>query len=89
LIGGYIWSHRLHEQTVEIDVHLYISSTLKIDEDGIDLELKQESDYPWNGDVKFTLRSSKDVDIRLRIPRWASDWKVCKSILLLPSNCPC
>lgn len=78
-ISGYIWSYKLANKIMEINTHLYISSTLKIDQDDIDFELQQESDWPWKGDVKFSLRCAKDitVNLRLRTPHWAgSNWEV-------------
>lgn len=79
MIGGYIWSHKANtsNDTAEIAVHLYIPSTLKFEVGGNNVELKQESDWPWNGDIKFSLSSSSSkVGIKLRVPGWASSFKV-------------
>jgi DUF1680 family protein len=77
-IGGYVWSYKLRDQAVEIAVHLYISSTLELNQDGVQLLLTQESAYPWKGEIKFDLQTSQNVTLRLRLPKWAgSHWKVC------------
>lgn len=57
-------------------VNLYGSNVLKTKlEDGSQIELKQETDYPWDGKIKLTLQQvSKDpFDISLRIPGWADN----------------
>lgn len=76
-ISGYIWTHKIKDRVADVAVHLYISSTLKLDQDGVQLELQQESDWPWKGEITFNLRTSQDVNLRLRLPKWAgADWKV-------------
>ncbi|MDO6801980.1 glycoside hydrolase family 127 protein [Wenyingzhuangia sp. 1_MG-2023] len=46
--------------------------------DGSKIELIQESQYPWEGSVKLTVKKSKKTpfDILLRIPEWAKGSKV-------------
>lgn len=41
--------------------------------DGSRLELYQDTDYPWDGDVKITMDACKDeaFDVQVRIPGWA------------------
>ena len=79
-IGGYVWTYRCksEDQSAEIVVHLYISSSLKFDVGGESIELVQESDWPWNPDIKFTLKTTvPKINIKLRIPGWARSFKVC------------
>jgi hypothetical protein len=54
-------------------VNLYIPSTLRWTEGGIALSLTQESDYPYEGRIAFTLSASDAADfaLHLRIPAWA------------------
>jgi DUF1680 family protein len=57
-------------------VNLYGSNELKtILEDGSSIELKQETDYPWDGNIKLSIvkASKNSFDINLRIPGWASN----------------
>jgi DUF1680 family protein len=57
-------------------VNLYGSNELKTSlKDGNSLELKQETDYPWVGNIKLSIRKASEFafDINLRIPGWASN----------------
>ena len=74
-IGGYAYSQR----EAEIDVHLFISSTGTFKVGAHDVRLTQESNYPWSGDIKFTLETTANdlVGLNIRIPGWAKDeWSV-------------
>ena len=62
---------------MEIIVHLYIPSTLEFDVAGKSVRLTQESNWPWHGEIKFTLDTSvKNVTMKLRIPAWAKDFRI-------------
>jgi DUF1680 family protein len=82
ILGGYMWTHGVDDaagSTVFINVHQYTSATLSFSVGPRNVELTQESDWPWNGDVKFSLKSPVPLCIRLRIPGWAETYKVCNS----------
>jgi DUF1680 family protein len=54
-------------------VHLYAASTLDTHWlDGSRIRLKQETDYPWSGNIKITVGEApaKEIALRLRIPGW-------------------
>jgi DUF1680 family protein len=56
-------------------VHLFGGSTLDTSlADGSRVKLKQETDYPWDGRVKFTLESAPEGEFSLfvRVPGWAT-----------------
>ncbi len=79
IIGGYLYSQPATTQKTDthVAVHLYISSTLDFEAEGEKCQLTQESNWPWDGDIKFRLSSaSKNVSISLRIPKWAEEWSV-------------
>jgi len=79
MLGGYLWSFDTDEDksTAEINVHMYGSATLDISVGDQKVTLEQRSDWPWNGDIDFELKSSQvNAQIRLRIPAWASEWTV-------------
>lgn len=64
----------------EIYVNLYGANTLntKLDDIG-EITIQQESDYPWDGNIRFTvakLKGKKDFTLKLRIPAWCSDAKI-------------
>jgi DUF1680 family protein len=59
-----------------IVANLYGSNKLKTNlENGSRFELKQETDYPWDGHIKLSIveASKKPVEISLRIPGWATN----------------
>ena len=55
-----------------IYVNLFVGSKAKIQLAGKTVELKQTTDYPWNGHVKIEIRSVRqsEFDMHLRIPGW-------------------
>lgn len=57
-------------------VNLYGSNELKTSlEDGSSIELTQQTDYPWDGNIKLSIAkaSKKPFDISLRIPGWVTN----------------
>jgi len=57
-------------------VNLYASSTATLElEDGVSLELRQETDYPNTGKVAVHVSPSQQADfsLQLRIPAWCSE----------------
>jgi DUF1680 family protein len=78
-LGGYIWDERrtTNDTLTELVVHLYVSSTYTLKTTNSEITVTQESDYPWKGDIKFTVKGSpQGLVLKLRIPAWATDWKV-------------
>lgn len=79
-IGGYLWTSTVDEEQnkVQVNVHLYSSAILKVQTEKGTIELEQKSNWPWEGDVEFSLKCPEDVatTIKLRIPEWAVDWEV-------------
>lgn len=60
-------------------VNLYGSNNLNtILSDGSELEITQETDYPWDGAIKISIvkESKKAFDIDLRIPGWATNAEI-------------
>ncbi len=54
-------------------VHLYAASTLDTAlADGERLKVRQETEYPWSGAVKFTIEAAptRELALRLRMPGW-------------------
>lgn len=66
-ISGYIYS--VHDEA--IDVHLYIPSDYRSGPRSV----RQESNYPWDGNIKFTIEGS-GFGLRLRIPAFATAWNL-------------
>jgi DUF1680 family protein len=79
-IGGYLWSFDADEgKSVQVKVHMYSSAQLSIPFGKETVELEQNSNWPWDGKIEFSLRSPSEVTttIKLRIPGWAEVWEVC------------
>jgi len=66
------WAYSLSENGVA--VNLYGGNKLATNlQDGSEIKLKQETQYPWDGAVKIIMESCKDepFEMMLRIPEWA------------------
>ena len=59
-------------------VHLYGQSEAKLEIGDWGLGLQQETQYPWDGNVKIALSldAPKSFKLRLRIPSWCDQWSV-------------
>ncbi|TDE08328.1 glycoside hydrolase family 127 protein [Jiangella asiatica] len=72
---------RFHERVAALGddglyVHLYGGSDLRVStDDGRALALHEDSDYPWDGRITFTVTEAAGggLPLRLRIPGWATD----------------
>ena len=55
-----------------IYANLYAQSTAKVTVSGNAIELAQETNYPWDGRVNFTVKPAKPADftLALRLPGW-------------------
>ncbi|TGO28832.1 hypothetical protein BPAE_0022g00220 [Botrytis paeoniae] len=86
-IGGYLWTSSSDEKnhTVEVNVHTYASAVLSIPVDEHTVQLEQKTDWPWDGNIRFDLKSPEAISttIRLRIPGWAEKW----TSLVLDTEC--
>jgi DUF1680 family protein len=77
-MGGYIWSHNATETSAIINVHLYTSATLRVPVSESVVEITQKTDWPWNGDVDFSIQTNgppAELQVRLRIPGWTESWQ--------------
>ena len=70
---------RFHERAAALGeqglyVHLYGGSDLRAEQDGLVLALSEESDYPWDGRIAFTVTEAGGggIPLLLRIPGWSS-----------------
>lgn len=83
-IGGYVYGHSSEKEPV-VNVHLFVSSKGAFKVGGGEVSVTQESDYPWSGEVKFSVdATAKDFGVNIRIPAWAKDqWSVSPPSTLL------
>ncbi|HUX57874.1 MAG TPA: glycoside hydrolase family 127 protein [Bacteroidales bacterium] len=71
------WAYSLSENGLA--VNLYGGNKLETKLlDGSSLKLTQETQYPWNGEVKITMQECKEdaFEVLLRIPSWAEGSRV-------------
>jgi len=71
------WAYSLAENGIA--VNLYGGNRLATKMlDGSEIQLTQETQYPWEGEVKITMQKCKKepFEVMLRIPEWAEGTKV-------------
>jgi DUF1680 family protein len=70
-LGQYIYS----ENSEGVTVHLYVSGQVTAHIGDTVVKIKQETSYPWDGDVaiKVELDQPAKFALRLRIPGWCND----------------
>lgn len=72
-IGNYVYG--TSEDAVW--VNLYIGNTTELSTGGQTVTLQQETNYPWNGNVKITVSNVKEnlnTAFKLRIPAWCKQY---------------
>lgn len=67
-VPGYVYALK----DDELFVNLYMSNTMTQKVKGKEVVLRQETDYPWNGDVDLFIdkNAAKNFTLKLRIPGW-------------------
>lgn len=70
-VPGYVYA----EGNNEIFVNLFIAGKGVIPFDNGNIEITQETRYPWQGDVIFTINPDKDREfgLNIRVPGWAQN----------------
>lgn len=70
-VPGYMYA----VQNNDIYVNLYVQSSALIDIANGKVELRQITEYPWNGKVELTVdpKNVRDFALKLRIPGWAEN----------------
>lgn len=73
-LGQYIYTAGKNS----IYTHLYIGGKAEFDLDGSTVTLTQETNYPWDGNVrlKATDFAEKEFTLALRIPAWCRNYKL-------------
>ncbi|AEH51202.1 glycoside hydrolase family 127 protein [Pseudothermotoga thermarum] len=69
--------HYIYAQSKDkLWVNLYESSTFKIIHNDVPIEIVQQTDYPWSGDVhiRIAARETLSFTLLLRIPEWSADF---------------
>lgn len=70
-LGSYIYS----TNESEVYVHLFIGGETSFDINGQTIQLKQETNYPWQGNVNFTIALDQQAEfaVVIRIPGWCKE----------------
>ncbi|MCP1103000.1 DUF1680 family protein [Aequitasia blattaphilus] len=74
-IGG-LWQYIYTANEDSVFVHLYIGGKGKIELSGNELEIHQETSYPWGDTIHFDIKSTKEKEasVAFRIPSWSSTY---------------
>jgi DUF1680 family protein len=73
-VPGYIYANT----DDKIYVNLFIQSSSDIDVNGNNVAISQQTNYPWDGDVKINVSPEKEgtFSVYLRVPGWAENQPV-------------
>lgn len=73
-VPGYAYAVNQHK----LFVNMYAEGSASVALGDIEVELQQQTDYPWDGDVEITVNPSeeKTFSLMVRIPGWATDQPV-------------
>jgi hypothetical protein len=73
-LPGYIYAVKDNS----LYVNLFMSNSVTTELGGKKMILSQETNYPWNGDVKITIdkATGKEVVLKIRIPGWVENCPV-------------
>ncbi|WP_246041070.1 glycoside hydrolase family 127 protein [Flavivirga rizhaonensis] len=77
IVKSSAWAYSLSENGVAVNLYGGNKLDTKLI-DGSTIRLKQETNYPWEGNIKITIDACKKdtFDILLRIPDWADSSKI-------------
>lgn len=85
-IGGYTYA--VQGDVVYVNLFVGSSTKIKLPKTGISLKLKQQSNYPWEGDIKITVdpKEPSEFEMRIRIPGWAQNKPVPSALYRFVEN---
>lgn len=77
-IPGYVYARRDND----LYVNLYVGGTGTIQLDDTAVKINQDTDYPWDGQVKLTVtpETAREFTVALRIPGWARNQPVATDL---------
>ncbi len=83
-VPGYIYAQKGNN----IYTNLFISSHATLHLCGIPVEVIQQNNYPWDGDLRFTIHPKKSFDFSMliRIPGWARNVAMPSDLYTFNSN---
>ncbi len=71
-IGGYFYSTTADR----LYVHLYNANTAEFELGGQPVQLEQQTNYPWDGQIDFTVKTDQPTrfELALRVPGWCRSY---------------
>lgn len=81
LLGGYAWSAKINQATIDLNIYLYLSATRRIrlqDSEQSEAVVSMESEMPWAGKtiLRFSAPESWQWRINVPVPGYAKDFSV-------------
>jgi len=73
-LGSYIYT----QEDDGIAVHLFIDSSVNFTFGGVKITFRQETKYPRDGKVVFTIHADQPIEfaLRIRVPDWCSEYEL-------------
>jgi DUF1680 family protein len=83
-VPGYMYA----QKESDLYVNLFISSTANLIINNKPVQVVQQNNYPWEGDLRFTIQTAKANSFRLliRIPGWALNTAVPSDLYSFQKN---
>lgn len=83
-VPGYIYA----QKEDQLFVNLFISSNVSLNIQNKKVEIVQQNNYPWNGDLKFIVKpkSSFAFSMLIRIPGWAQNEAIPSDLYAFKNN---
>jgi len=72
----------------DLYVNLFISSNTTLNMNKREIQVVQENNYPWDGDLTFRINPTSPVafNLKLRIPGWASNQAMPSDLYIFETN---
>lgn len=83
-VPGYVYA----QQDNNVYANLFISGTTELVVEKNNVEIVQQNNYPWNGDLSFTINPSKttEFNFKVRIPGWAQNAAIPSDLYQFKNN---
>ncbi|MEO8414634.1 MAG: beta-L-arabinofuranosidase domain-containing protein [Ginsengibacter sp.] len=83
-VPGYIYA----QKDDKLFVNLFISSSVSLNIQNRQVAIVQQNNYPWNGDLKFTVNPTSpfDFSMLIRIPGWAQNEAIPSNLYAFEDN---
>ena len=83
-VPGYMYA----QKEDNLYVNLFISSSSKINMQNVAVQLTQQNNYPWTGNLVFIVSPQKNTtfNLRLRVPGWAQNKAVPSNLYAFENN---